>query len=91
MGYQAYVNFHNKSIPYLKYTVVSLRENYVKQCHSSHSTFQIPFLQPLNCHRNIQLYIIGAVVIVCVHVHTYVRTYVSMFELPSNTIVKDGS
>ena len=28
MGYQAYVNFHNKSIPYLKYTVVSLRENY---------------------------------------------------------------
>ena len=29
MGYQTYVNFHNKSIPYLKYTVVSLRENCV--------------------------------------------------------------
>ena len=27
MGYQAYANLHNKSIPYLKYTVVSLREN----------------------------------------------------------------
>ena len=27
MGYQVYVNFHNKSIPYLKYTVGNLREN----------------------------------------------------------------
>ena len=35
--------------------------------------------------------IIGAVVSVCVHVCVNIKIMSQMFELPSNTIVKDGS